>query len=155
MKDGVSRGQFKPFDASRWRVGVVVAQFNSDITDKILKNALETAKVYRISTSGIDVFKVVGSVEIPVVLQAMVASGKYDCLVALGCVIRGATPHFDYVCKIATEGIREVMEDGMPVGFGILTCENKKQAKARMAIGAHAMEAALQTAKVVKSILKK
>lgn len=154
MQEGVSRGQFKIFNASQWRLAIVVAQFNRDITDALLMQALATAKKYKLSPSRVDVFKVPGSVEIPVVLQALAKTKKYDGLVALGCVIRGETPHFDYVCKIATEGIREVMEDGMPVGFGILTCENKKQAKARLSAGAAAMEAALQTAKVLKTILK-
>ncbi len=152
----VKQGQFERFDASQWRVGIVVAQFNRDITDALLTSARQMAKEYKIADAKLEVYKVAGSVEIPVVLRAMVKSKKYakkyDCLVALGAVIRGETPHFDYVAKMASEGIQDVMKEGIPIGFGVLTCNTHEQALARINAGGAALEAALQAAKVIKEI---
>jgi len=147
MAQGVQRGQFKVFDASSYQMGIVVAQFNRDITEGLLENAFLTAEKYGISQDKIFVSRVPGSVEIPVVLRAL-AEKRFDALVALGCVIQGETNHYDYVCKIVSEGVLRVMMDyGIPVGFGILTCETKEQAMARLDAGGGAVEAALQTLK--------
>lgn len=145
-----NRGTFEVFSATGWRVAVVVAQFNRSITDALLSSALETAKRYGLSD--VEVYKVAGSAEIPAVLAVLKETGKYACLVALGAIIRGETPHFDYVAKVVTEGALEVMEDGLPVGFGVLTCNDVAQATARVHVGGEAMEAALQSAKVIETI---
>lgn len=154
MSQRKQTGKLKPFDASRYRVGIVVAQFNADITEKLLASALSEAKKFKVPAKNISVYRVAGSVEIPVVLKALSETKKYDALVALGVIIRGETDHYDYVAKIVTEGIIEVMIDDepMPVGFGILTCENVKQAQARVGSGAGALAAALQTAKTIKGV---
>lgn len=146
--------KLQPFSARGYRVGIVVAQFNHAITEQLLNSALAEAKAYAITQKNISVYRVAGSVEIPVVLHALAKTKKYDALVALGAVIRGETDHYDYVIKILTEGITEVMleDEGIPVGFGVLTCENKKQAQARVALGAGALAAAVHSARLIRLI---
>lgn len=146
-------GVFKIFNAARYCVGVVVAQFNRDITDKLLASCLAKLSDYRVPKKNITVCRVPGSIELPVVLQALAKRKRYDCLVALGAVIRGATDHYDFVIKLACEGISRVSLDyKVPIGFGLLTCKNKTQARARLAAGGLAAEAALQAARVVREI---
>jgi 6,7-dimethyl-8-ribityllumazine synthase len=146
--------KLQPFNASKYRIGIVVAQFNADITEQLLESALGEAKKFKIPRNRIMIHRVAGSVEIPVVLKALAQTKKYDALIALGAIIRGETDHYEYVAKMVTEGILEVMIDDkpMPVGFGILTCENLTQAKARLASGAGALAAALQSAQIVRNI---
>src|SRR5262249_13361052 len=91
------RGEFVPFDASEWRIGIVVAKVNSGVTKQLLDGALARAVDYKILSENVFVADVAGSIEIPLVLKEMAASGKYRALLAVGCVIRGETPHFDYV----------------------------------------------------------
>lgn len=145
-------GTVEKFDAAKYRVGIVVAQFNSGITAQLLDSAQKMLAAYGVLEKNITVASVAGSIEIPVVLQAMAKTKKYTCLVVLGAVIRGETTHYDYVCKIVSEGTLRVMLDyTIPVGFGILTIENNEQAQARVASGGGAVEAALQAAKTIKS----
>lgn len=142
------RGEFDIFDASAFRVGIVVAQFNWDICGKLLTNAQDMGSAYGIPAGNVDVIKVAGSVEIPLVLQALAETKKYTVLLALGCVIRGETPHFEYVCKIASEGVLRVMLDfSIPIGFGVLTCNTYEQAFARVEMGGAALRAALHSKK--------
>lgn len=142
---------FQIFDASKYRVGITCAKFNSDITDKILENALEKLNEYGVESDNINVHYVAGSAEIPVVLQAMAKTKKYDCLLAVGAIIKGETDHYDYVAKIVTDGVLRTMLDySIPVGFAVLTTHNKKLAQARFAIGAEATEAALHNSKIIK-----
>ncbi len=144
--------KIKSFDASKYRIGIVVAQFNSDITEQLLNSALETAKQFKIPAKNITVHRVAGSVEIPVILKMLAETKKYNALAALGAIIRGETDHYDYVAKIVSEGVLRVMLDyGVPVGFGVLTCENVKQAQVRVHSGAGALAAALQCAKIIKN----
>lgn len=146
-----SRGNPKPFDAHDWRLGIVVAEFNKHITDELLQSAQSRAADYKFGSDRIDIIKVAGSIEIPLVLAKMAATKRYTALLALGCVIKGETPHFDYVCKFVTEGILRVQLDcGVPVGFGILTCNDEAQAKARVSLGGEFLDAALHQAKVLK-----
>ena len=153
MAQNVEKGSFEPFDASNYRVGVVVAQFNRDIGEQLVACALEKAKQYRLADTRVKIFRVTGSIELPVVLQALAKAKEYDGLVALGVIIRGETPHFDYVAKIASEGILRVMLDyGIPIGFGVLTCDTREQALARVHVGADAMTAALHAVKAIKPI---
>ncbi len=150
---GVPQAQFSKFDASSYRVGIVAAEFNSEICDALLENALAAAEACGIKRDMIIVYRVPGSVEIPVILRALAEKKPYDCLVAIGCVVRGETPHFDYVAKIVAEGVLEVtMRYGIPVGFGVLTCDTQEQAKARLHAGEGAMQAALQCAKIIKGL---
>ncbi len=143
---------FKPFNAASYRVAIVVAEFNRDITSALLKSALAKAKQYKMKSDQVQVYRVAGCVEIPVALTALADSGKFDCLVALGAIIQGETDHYKYVADIVTRGVCETMEEGLPVGFGILTVATTAQAKARFSSGGQAMEAALQTAKTIKKI---
>ena len=137
------RGVTELFDASSWRIGIVVAKFNSGITEKLLTSALERAKAYHIEQ--IDTIYVAGSIEIPLALDHMAVSGKYKALLAIGCVVQGETPHFDYVCKFVTEGILRVQLDrSMPIGFGVLTCLDMAQAEARANLGGEHLDAVIQ-----------
>lgn len=132
-------------DGKKLKAGIVVARWNSEVTDKLLKNALQTLKKCKMSEKNIRVVHVAGSVELPFALHKLAKSGKYNFLVALGCIIQGDTPHFDYVCKMAQEGVLEVMlEDDIPVGFGVLTVNNIRQAKQRMHVGGEAALSALE-----------
>ncbi len=145
----------KYLDGSKQKACIVVARWNSEITNKLLENALLVFKKCKVPEKNIRVVSVAGSVEIPFALHKMAQLKKparpngrsvgYDFLVALGCVIRGETPHFDYVCKIAQEGVLKVMiEDNIPIGFGVLTMNNLAQAKKRIHVGGEAAIAALE-----------
>lgn len=135
------------FDASRLKVGIVVARFNQGITGEILEQALDALHEYKVKDKNIKIISVPGSVEIPFALQKLAKTKKYDCLVALGAVIKGETDHYLYVCKMAQEGVLRVMLDyEIPVGFGVLTVNNLEQAKVRVEIGAAASAAALELA---------
>jgi len=119
-------------DASGLRFAVVVSRFNEPISVNLL-NAC-SAELVRCGArpEDIDVAWVPGAFEIPIAARALASSGRYDALVALGSVIRGGTPHFDYVCRGVTDGLREVMRDtSVPVGFGVLTTDDGEQAFAR------------------------
>ena len=133
MTQDAHKGIFESFDAGDYRIGIVAALFNAEISNQLSDSALAKCEAYRISQSNITVHRVAGAIEIPVVLKALAETKKYDCLVALGSIIRGETPHFDYVAKIVSEGTLKIMMDyGIPVGFGVLTCENEAQALARL-----------------------
>lgn len=141
----------KSFDASSWRIGIVTAQFNHHITSELQAGAIMRARKYRIKREAIDVFPVSGCIEIPLVLQHLATSGKYDALLAIGCVIRGDTPHFEYVCQFVTDGILRVqLDNSIPIGFGVLTCNDEAQAMARMNLGAEHLDAVLHQAKLLK-----
>ena len=135
----------KYLDGSKRRAGIVVARWNNEVTDKLLESALETLDKCKLDKKNIKVVSVAGAVEIPFVLHKMAKSKKYDFLVAIGCVIKGDTPHFDYVCKMAQEGaLRVMIEDNMPVGFGVLTLNHINQAGIRGHVGGEAALAALE-----------
>jgi 6,7-dimethyl-8-ribityllumazine synthase len=115
-------------DASGLTVGIVAARWHGDLTDHMVDRAVAAAKAC--AASDVAVARVAGSVEIPVVAQAM--AKKYDVVVALGVVIRGATAHFDYVCQSVTEGLTRVALDaGKPVAHGVLTVNTLEQAQDR------------------------
>jgi 6,7-dimethyl-8-ribityllumazine synthase len=119
-------------DASGLRFAVVVSRFNEPISLKLLDACLAELVRCGARQEDIDVAWVPGAFEIPMAARALASSGRYDALVTLGSVIRGGTPHFDYVCRGVTDGLREVMRDtGLPVGFGVLTTDDASQAFAR------------------------
>ena len=135
------------FNGSKLRVGIVVPRWNFNITEKLLVSAISSLHQCKVLDKNIKVVEISGSVEIPFALHKMAKTKKYDLLVALGCVIRGNTPHFEYVCKMAQEGVLQVMlQDNIPVGFGVLTVENMKQAKERIHVGGEATLAAVELA---------
>lgn len=136
-------------DGKKLRVGIVRARFNEHITAKMLAATVERLNEHGVLPKNIKVVTVAGSMEIPFALQKLAITKKYDCLVAVGCVIKGETPHFDYVCKMAQEGVLRVsLDNRLPIGFGITTVHNEAQAIARVALGADAATAALELAVV-------
>jgi 6,7-dimethyl-8-ribityllumazine synthase len=119
-------------NADGQRFGIVVARFNSLIGKELLGGALDCVERHGGNTDKIDVAWVPGSFEIPLVARKMAASGRYDALICLGAVIRGATPHFDYVANEASKGIAAAsQETGVPVIFGVLTTDTIEQALER------------------------
>ena len=127
-------------------MAIVVSRFHGSITNKLLDAARKALRQGGIPDSNVDVTWVPGAFELPVVAEAAAASARYDAIVALGCVIRGETPHFEYVCRGVTDGVREVTRDtGVPVAFGVLTVDDADQAMARAggAEGNKGSEAAL------------
>jgi len=110
-------------------IGIVVSRFNEFISNKLLGGAIDALVRHGVSGEDIDVAWVPGAFEIPVAAQKMAASGRYHAVICLGCIIRGATPHFDYVASEAAKGIAQVALQGQcPVAFGVLTTENIEQA---------------------------
>lgn len=122
-------------DAGGLRVGIVVSRFNNFITEKLLEGAVDGFQSHGGSAHDLTVVKVPGAFEIPIVADKMAGSGKYDALVCLGAVIRGDTPHFDYVCDAVTRGLGEaVRTHKIPIGFGVLTTDNVQQAMDRAGV---------------------
>ena len=149
----IQQEQFDVINASKMRVGIVTARFNREITDGLLESALSMLAKSKVKSENIQTVSVAGSVEIAFALQKLARMKKYDCLVALGCVIRGETPHFEYVCKMAQEGVLRVMLDHqIPIGFGIITTNSLEQAQARMHVGGEAVRAALELVKLEENI---
>ena len=111
------------------RIGIVAARFNDFITTKLLGGAVDGLKRHDVAEDQIDVAWVPGAFEIPLIAQKMAKSGKYDALICLGAVIRGATTHYDYVCAEVSKGIAQIsLQTGIPVMFGVLTTDNIEQA---------------------------
>jgi len=111
------------------KIGIIVARFNSFISEKLLEGAIDSLVRSGVADDDIGVARVPGAFEIPLVAQKMAGSGKYDAVICLGVVIRGATPHFDYVAGEVAKGTAQVMLDaGVPVLFGVLTTESIEQA---------------------------
>ncbi|HWI54361.1 MAG TPA: 6,7-dimethyl-8-ribityllumazine synthase [Desulfobacteria bacterium] len=115
--------------AQGFKFGIVVGRFNEFITNKLLGGALDALKRHGADEENIEVAWVPGAFEIPLVAQAMAKGGKYDAVICLGAVIRGATPHFDFVCAEVSKGIAKVsMDTGLPTIFGIITSDSIEQA---------------------------
>ena len=111
------------------KVGIIVARFNEFVTSKLLSGALDTLTRHEVKEENIQVAWVPGAFEIPLICEKMANSGKYDAVIALGTVIRGATSHYDYVCNEVSKGVAQVgLKSGIPVLFGIVTTENIEQA---------------------------
>lgn len=118
--------------ARSYRIAAVVSRFNRAVTDGLLEGARSAAADRGVACSDDDVFFVPGAFELALVAGQAAGSGRYDGVVALGAVVRGQTPHFEYVCEQAAAGIQRVMLDtGVPVGFGVLTTDTMEQALAR------------------------
>ena len=122
-------------DARGMKMGVIVSRFNNFITAKLLEGAMEGLKSHGGADDDLTVVHVPGAFEIPMVAARMAASGKFDALVCLGAVIRGDTPHFEYVCDAVTYGIgKAVWEYRIPISFGVLTTDNVQQAMERCGV---------------------
>ena len=126
-------------------VAVVVARFNGEITTQLLSAALEELASLRVDRRRVTVVPGPGAFELPLAAMALAKTRRYACIVALGCVIRGETPHFEYVAGEAASGLQlSALETGIPVAFGVLTVENAEQARARIGKGADAVRTALE-----------
>jgi 6,7-dimethyl-8-ribityllumazine synthase len=134
-------------DGARRAVGVVVSRFNGDVTSRLLVSALDELERTGVSRDAITVMPVPGAFELPLAAMALAKTRRFACIVALGCVIRGDTPHFDYVAGEAASGLQlAALETGVPVAFGVLTLESEQQADARIEKGAEAVRTALEMA---------
>ena len=143
---GVLEG--KP-EGSRRAVGVVVGRFNGAVTSKLLEGALAELEAAGVAQDAITVMPVPGAFELPIAAMALAKTRRYACIVALGCVIRGETPHFDFVAGEAASGLQlAALETGVPVAFGVLTLEEAGQADDRLAKGAEAARTGLEMADV-------
>ena len=119
-------------NAAGLKIGIVVSRYNHFITEKLLDGALDGFKSHGGVEENVTVVHVPGAFEIPLVAEKLAASGRFDALVCLGAVIRGDTPHFDYVCDAVTRGIGDAMRTyKLPIGFGVLTTDDIQQAMER------------------------
>ena len=149
-----------PGPTSRRRVAVLVSRFNEEVTTRLLAGAREALRRHAVPDSRVDVVWVPGAFELPVAAEAAVAAERYDVIVALGCVIRGETAHFEYVAGEAARGLGNVaLAHRIAVGFGVLTTDTLEQALARAGgaagnKGADAAEAALQTADALDQLAR-
>jgi 6,7-dimethyl-8-ribityllumazine synthase len=117
------------FDASGMQFAVVVSRFNSFITDRLLAGALDALERGRVAASRVHVARVPGSFEIPLIAKKLAQSGQYDAIIAVGCILRGETPHFDYIAAEVARGVQLAQLDaGVPVIFCVLTCDTLEQA---------------------------
>ncbi len=147
----------KPVDCHDLRVAVVAASWHQEVMDGLLEGALRACRDCKVEAPS--VYRVPGTFELPVVAQTLAAQG-YDAIVALGVVVRGGTPHFDFVCNAATDGLTRVALDNQTaVGFGVLTCDTDEQALDRAGLpgsredkGYEAASAALATAQTIRTI---
>ena len=124
-----------PLDASPFRFAVIVSRFNDPITSSLRQSALDTLLAR--GAENVQVFDVPGAYEIPQAARAAAETGRFDAVVCLGCVIRGETPHFDYISSAVSHGIMTAAGDtGVPMAFGVLTTDDEPQATARARPGA-------------------
>lgn len=157
MNDDVTE-QSGRLDASGLRVGVVAARFNEPIVRRLVDGAVDALVRHGALPDDLHVAWVPGSFELPVAVRRLAASGRYDAVVALGCVVRGATPHFDYIAAEVASGCAAVARDlDLPVGFGVLTTDTWDQAVQRAGgkmgnKGAEAAAAAIETANLLKEL---
>jgi 6,7-dimethyl-8-ribityllumazine synthase len=133
----------------RRAVGIVVSRFNGAVTSKLLEGALAELDEVGIARDAITIMPVPGAFELPIAAMALAKTRRYACIVALGCVIRGDTPHFDFVAGEAASGLQlAALETGVPVAFGVLTLEEAEQADDRLEKGREAVQTGLEMADV-------
>jgi len=138
-------------DGSGLKVAIVQARFNAEIVDALAEGC--RAELTRLKVARIEHVKVPGALEVPLALQALAQSDKYDCMVAIGCVIRGETYHFEQVCNDSGRGVMDVqLATGVPIANAILTVENQAQAKARLPKGVDAARVAVEMAVLLKGM---
>jgi 6,7-dimethyl-8-ribityllumazine synthase len=134
-------------DGTRRGVAIVASRFNGEITNKLLEAALEELDEAGVRREAITVMPVPGAFELPLAAMALAKTRRYACVVALGCVVRGETPHFDFIASEAASGLQlAALETGVPVAFGVLTVDMVEQAEARVSKGAEAVRTALEMA---------
>lgn len=151
----MQRGEFR---ADGLRFGVVVSRFNSFITERLLAGAREALEQGGAKPEQVEVFRVPGSFELPVMAKKLAESGRYDALIAIGCVLRGETSHYEYVCSEAARGLQLAqMDTGVPIAFCVLTCDTLEQAIERAGLkggnkGYEAGLTALEMANLARSL---
>ena len=117
------------FDGKGVKIGIVAGRFNEFITSKLVGGALDVLKRNDVSEENIDIAWVPGAFEIPLITKKLAKTGKYDAIIALGAVIKGSTPHFDYVCAEVSKGVSQIsLQSELPVIFGVLTTNNIEEA---------------------------
>ncbi len=145
-------------DADGLKIGIVVSRFNHFVTEKLLEGAQDGFTSHGGSEADLTIVRVPGAFEIPLTVEKMAATGKYDALVCLGAVIRGDTPHFDYVCDAVTRGIGDAVRSyKIPISFGVLTTDDVQQAMARAGVkdankGYEAMLTAVEMIHVLRGL---
>ena len=138
---------------NRRAVGIVVARFNGELTGELLRRALDELERLGVGREAVTVIPVPGAFELPLAAMALAKTRRYSCIVALGAIIRGETPHFEYVASEAASGLQLAgLETGVPVAFGVLTTENEEQAKARLDKASEAVRTALEMADVFSQL---
>ena len=140
LVEGEPRGE-------RRSVAIVVSRFNGEITNRLLQSALDQLEEAGVAQQSILVMPVPGAFELPLAAMALAKTRRYACIVAIGCVIRGETPHFDFVAGEAASGLQlAAIETGVPVAFGVLTCNTVSQAEARIDKAVEAVQSGLEMA---------
>lgn len=145
-------------EAHGLKIGIVVSRFNHFVTEKLLEGAVDGFLSHGGAEKDLTIVRVPGAFEISLAVDRMAASGKYDALVCLGAVIRGDTPHFDYVCDAVTRGAGDAMQTyKVPVGFGVLTTDDSQQAITRAGIkdankGYEALLTAVEMVRVLRAL---
>ena len=155
------RGQDQPAplaDASAFRFAVVVSRFNEDVTNSLRDAAVAALKEAGAADANVQVYAVPGAFELPQAARAAAESGRFEAVICLGCIIRGETPHFEYIASAVAHGITDASgETGVPMTFGVLTTDTLEQARARSGPGAdnkgrEAASAAIEMAALIKSL---
>nr|WP_207261765.1 6,7-dimethyl-8-ribityllumazine synthase [Desulfovibrio sp. Huiquan2017] len=145
-------------DAKGLKIAIVAARFNDFIVDRLISGAVDYLVRHGASEDDLTLIRLPGAFELPLAAQKVARSDKYDGIVVLGAVIRGGTPHFDYVCSECAKGIAHAsMESGLPMGFGLLTCDSLDQAIDRAGAkagnkGVEAASAMLETIRVMEQL---
>jgi 6,7-dimethyl-8-ribityllumazine synthase len=152
LPDGVSTLEGSPTGAGR-SVGIVVSRFNGDVTNRLLDSALAELDRAGVEREHVTIVPVPGAFELPLAAMGLAKTRRYACIVALGCVIRGETAHFDYVAGEAASGLQLAgLETGVPVAFGLLTVDTLEQAMARVDKGREAVQTALEMADLFSQV---
>ncbi len=124
------------FQAAGARFAIVVARWNGDITESLLQGAQRALRRQEVPEEDIQIYRVPGAFELPLAARKIAETGRFDAVITLGAVIRGGTPHFEYVCAETTRGIGDVaLKTGVPVAFGVLTTDDQRQAAERSGPG--------------------
>ena len=147
-----NKGQAEELDGQFLHIGIVQARFNEDITNALAKACIEELET--LGVTSIDHVMVPGALEVPVALQAMAERAEYDALIALGCIIRGETYHFELVSNESASGIMRIsIESGLPIANGVLTCDTDEQAQVRVQIkGADCAKAVIEMANLALAL---
>ena len=150
---GVTTTFSEGLSGANLRIGIVQARFNAHIGDKLRDACMAELKALGVADDDIEMVTVPGALEVPLALKVLAASDEFDALVAIGCVIRGQTYHFELVCNESARGITMVQLDhGLPIANAILTVENEAQAQARLSMGMEAARVAVEMALTLEDL---